>query len=213
MISPIAKVSSSALVEQVFMRVGFLAYNAIVAKIGTTEYATHIICMNLLSLSFCFGDGLSIAASALVGQNMGKKRPDLSILYGKIGQHLALMISCIIFVVFLFGRGFLVSLFNSEADIIALGSNIMIFAALCTHMQTSQVVCNGCLRGAGDTAYVAVISIVSVALVHPLLTWILCLSLGLGLYGAWMSLLVDQCFRLVTSYRRFSGGKWTTISL
>ncbi|MDD3174361.1 MAG: MATE family efflux transporter [Herbinix sp.] len=212
-IHPITKVSSSAFIEQVFMRIGFLAYAAIVARLGTTEYATHIICMNILSLSFCFGDGLSNAASALVGQNIGAKRPDLSIVYGKTGQRLAFLISSIVFFVFLFGRSFLVSLFSKDVAIIALGSNIMLFIVVCTHMQTSQVVFNGCLRGAGDTAYVAAISLISVALVRPLLTWVLCYPIGLGLYGAWTALLVDQCFRLVTSYKRFSSGKWTTIVL
>lgn len=209
----IFKVSSSAFVEQVFMRIGFLAYAAIVARLGTTQYATHLICMNILSLSFCFGDGLSIAASALVGQNLGAKRPDLSIVYGKTGQRLAFMISCVIFLVFFFGRTMLVSLFSDETTIIALGANVMILAALGTHFQTSQVVLSGCLRGAGDTAYVAVTSLISVALVRPLLTYLLCFPFGLGVYGAWVALLVDQCFRFVSSYHRFSNGKWTTITL
>ncbi len=89
----------------------------------------------------------------------------------------------------------------------------MILAAMGTHMQTSQVVLSGCLRGAGDTAYVAVTSLISVAIIRPLLTWLLCYPLGIGLYGAWIGLLVDQMFRLVSSYKRFSGGKWCSISL
>jgi putative MATE family efflux protein len=212
-VNPIMKVSSSAFVEQVFMRIGFLAYAAIVARLGPTEYATHLICMNILNLSFCFGDGLSIAASALVGQNLGAKRPDLSIVYGKTGQRLAFMISCVVFLIFIFGRTFLVSLFSSEPAILVLGANVMILAALGTHMQTSQVVLSGCLRGAGDTVFVAITSFISVAAIRPLLTWILCFPVGLGLYGAWIALLVDQCFRLITSYRRFSSGRWTGIAL
>lgn len=212
-LDPVMKVSSSAFIEQVFLRIGFFVYAAIVSRLGPTPYATHIICMNILTLSFCFGDGLSIAASSLVGQNMGAKRPDLSLLYGKTGQRLAFMISCVVFLVFIFGRSFLVSLFSREPDIIALGSCIMILAALSTHMQTSQVVFNGCLRGAGDTTYVAIISLISVAIIRPFLTWFLCYPMGFGLYGAWIGLLVDQCFRLITSYRRFSGGKWSAISL
>ncbi len=212
-INPIVKVSGSSFVEQVFMRVGFLAYAAIVARLGTTEYATHLICMNILSLSFCFGDGLSIASASLVGQNMGAKRPDLSIIYGKTGQRLAFMISCVVFLIFIIGRTFLVSLFTTESAIIVLGANVMILAALGTHAQTSQVVLNGCLRGAGDTTYVAITSLISVAIVRPLLTWLLCFPLGLGLYGAWIGLLVDQCFRFISSYHRFSGGKWTGITL
>jgi len=212
-LNPIMKVSSSALVEQVFVRIGFFLYAATVARIGQTEYATHIICMNILTLSFSFGDGLSIAASALVGQNLGKKRPDLSIIYGKTGQRLAFMISSVIFLVFIFGRTFLVSLFSQDPAVVALGANIMIIAALGTHMQTSQVVFNGCLRGAGDTAYVAIISLISVALIRPFLTWFLCYPMGFGLYGAWVALIVDQSCRLVFSYKRFSGGKWAAISL
>ena len=212
-IQPIMRVSSSAFVEQVFMRIGFFAYAAIIARLGTLQYETHVICMNILTLSFCFGDGLSIAASALVGQNLGAKRPDISIIYGKTGQRLSFMISCIIFLVFIFGRSFLVSLFTSDTAIIQLGTGIMILAALGTHLQTSQVVLNGCLRGAGDTAYVAIVSLISVAIVRPLLTWMLCYPMGFGLYGAWIALLIDQCFRFITSYQRFSSGRWARITL
>jgi len=212
-IKPIVNVGSSAFVEQVFLRIGFLAYAAIIARLGETVYATHVICMNILTMSFCFGDGLSVAASSLVGQNMGAKRPDLSIMYGKTGQRIAFIISTFVFFAFIFGRNFLVSLYTDDEAIIALGANIMILAALGTHMQTSQVVLSGCLRGAGDTAYVAVVSLISVALIRPIATWLLCYPLGMGLYGAWISLLIDQCFRLVSSYTRFSGGKWSKIEL
>ena len=212
-LKPILRVSSSAFVEQVFMRIGFFAYAAIIARLGTTAYSTHLICMNILSLSFSFGDGLSIAASALVGQNLGAKRSDLSIIYGKTGQRLAFMISTGIFFVFMFGGEFLVSLFSDEQAIIALGSSIMILAAFSTHAQTSQVVMSGCLRGAGDTTYIAVTSFISIALVRPFLTWLLCFPLGLGLYGAWIALGLDQLFRLVVNFRRFSSGKWAMISL
>lgn len=212
-LSPVMKVSSSAFVEQVFLRIGFFAYTGIIARLGAIEYETHVICMNILTLSFCFGDGLAIAASALVGQNMGSKRPDLSIIYGKTGQRLSFLVSSIIFLVFIFGRSLLVSMFTQEAAIIALGANIMILAALGTHMQTSQVVLSGCLRGAGDTSFIAVTSFISVAIVRPILTWLLCFPAGFGLYGAWIALLVDQGFRLITSHHRFSGGKWSKITL
>jgi len=210
---PIIKVSGSAFVEQVFMRIGFLAYAVIVARLGTNEYATHLICMNIMTLSFSFGDGLSIAASALVGQNLGAKRPDLSIIYGKTGQRLAIIISTFIFFIFIFGRTFLVSLFSNEAAIITLGANIMILAALGTHAQTSQVVLSGCLRGAGDSMFVAITSLISIAIIRPFLTWLLCFPLGFGLYGAWIALCFDQVFRLVFSMKRFTSGKWAKITL
>lgn len=212
-LNPITKVSGSALVEQVFMRIGFFAYAILVARLGTTSYATHLICMNILNLSFSFGDGFAIAASSLVGQSLGAKRPDMAIIYGKTGQRLAFIVSSLLFVFFICSRELLVSLFTKDPAIIALGSGIMIIIAFTTHAQTSQVVISGCLRGAGDTVFVAVTSLISVAIIRPLLTYLLCFTFDLGLYGAWFALTVDQVIRLSLNFIRFSSGKWTKITI
>ena len=58
--------------EQIFMRFGFLVYAIIVAELGTADFATHTICMSIITLSFLGCDGLSVAASALIGQNSSK---------------------------------------------------------------------------------------------------------------------------------------------
>ncbi len=44
-------ISYSALIEQVFMRIGFFTYVKIVANLGTMAFATHQICMNIINLS------------------------------------------------------------------------------------------------------------------------------------------------------------------
>ena len=210
---PILKVSSSAFVEQIFMRIGFFAYAVIVAKLGVIPYATHLICMNILNISFSFGDGFAIAASALVGQNLGSGRQDLSTIYGKTGQRVAFMASTMLFFVFLFGRYPLLQLFSEDPEVIQLGASILIIMAFTTHMQTSQVVFSGCLRGAGDSAFVAMTSLISVAIIRPTLTYVLCFPLGLGLHGAWLALLFDQVFRVSTAAIRFYSGKWARIVL
>lgn len=212
-LDPITKVSGSAFVEQVFMRIGFFAYAIIVARLGTTAYETHLICMNILNLSFCFGDGFSVAASSLVGQSLGAKRPDMAIVYGKIGQRLAFLVSTILFVLFVTQGRFLVSIFKDEPAVVALGAGIMLILAFTTHAQTSQVVISGCLRGAGDTIFVAITSMLSVAIIRPTLTWLLCFPLSIGLYGAWIALCGDQFLRFALNFLRFSNGKWTKISL
>lgn len=212
-IASVLNVSSSAMVEQVFMRIGFFFYAVMVAKLGTLAFATHQVCMQILNLSFAIGDGFSIAASSLVGQSLGAQRADLAKLYGSISQRLAFLVSTLLFFIFLFGREWLVSLFTDDAGIIAQGSVLMIIIAFTTHIQTSQVIISGCLRGAGDTKYVALVSFVSIALVRPSLTWLLCFPVGMGLIGAWFSLLLDQAMRLTCNFIRFSQGKWSQIKL
>lgn len=212
-LSGILKVGSSAMVEQVFMRIGFFLYAKIIAGLGTAAFATHQIASNIMSLSFSFGDGLSIAASSMVGQQLGAKRPDMATIYGKVGQRMAVCVSTVIFFIFLFGGGWLFSLFTNEADIISMGTIIMIIGAVTNFAQTSQVVISGCLRGAGDVLFTAVTSLISVAVIRPLLTWLFCYPLGMGVIGAWFGFLIDQTMRLTLNAARFSTGKWTTIKL
>jgi len=213
MLKLFGSISGSALVEQFFVRIGFLAYAIIVAKLGTTVYATHLICMNIFNISFSLGDGCGIAASSLVGQSLGKKRPDLAIMYGKIGQRIAVFLSAGISLVYIFGKNILVSLYTKDPAVMDAAADIMILMSFATFMQTSQVVISGCLRGAGDTAFVAVSSLISIGIIRPIMTWMFCLPLGWGLIGAWVALCIDQILRLVLNYWRFSGGKWTKINI
>lgn len=206
-------VGSSALIEQLCLRFGFFFYAKIVASLGTTAFATHQICMNIINLSFSVGDGLSVAASALVGQSLGAKRPDMAIIYGKVGQRIALVLSCGLMVLFFTTRRYMMMAFTSEPEIIATGMNIIIIIGLICMVQTSQVVIMGCLRGAGDTRYAAMVSLISIMIIRPASAWLLCYPLGLGLMGAWYSLCIDQCIRMVLSMARFSGGKWTKLKI
>lgn len=206
-------ISGSSVVEQVFMRLGFFSFAKIVAALGTVAFATHQICMNVINLSFCFGDGLGVAAASLVGQNLGAKRPDKAIVYGKTGQRMSFIVSTFLFALFILARNPIIMLFNSEEHIVSLGAMIMIIIAFTTHVQTSQTVYLGCLRGAGDTKFVAMISFISVAAIRPVLAWILCFPMKMGLKGAWVALFVDQTLRYTLSKLRFDSGKWTKIEI
>lgn len=212
-LSGVFRIGTSALAEQLFIRIGFLFYAKIVAGLGSTAFATHQICLNISNISFSLGDGFSMAAAALVGQCLGGRRPDLSKLYGSICQRLAFLCSTVLAAVFFFGRYGLIRLFSQEPEIIASGAAIMIVLTCVTHIQTSQVIFSGCLRGAGDAKYTALISLFSIALFRPTMTWVLCYQAGFGVLGAWLAFLLDQIIRIVFYGLRFHGGKWMEISL
>ena len=66
-------IAGSSAVEQVFQRIGFFAYALTVAKLGTISFAVHQICFHIVAISFCFGDGVGMGTSSLVGQSLGEK--------------------------------------------------------------------------------------------------------------------------------------------
>lgn len=225
LLKTIGKVALGASTEQVFMRIGFLLYSVIVAKLGTAEFATHTICMSIITLSFAGGDGLSVASGAIVGQNLGKRREDLAALYAKAGQRVGLMISAILMILFAFGGGFILKLFADPTDVnydyvMNVGRHLTFIIAITSPGQISQVIYNGVLRGAGDTKFVAVTSAISIGVFRPLVAFALCnpggiipFYAGISVYGAWVSLLVDQYMRLGFSAWRFASGKWSKISI
>ena len=206
-------ISGSAAVEQVFIRIGFFSYAVIVAKLGTLAFAVHQICMHVANFSFCFGDGIGIGSSSLLGQSLGAKRPDKAVIYGNAGQRMAFLISTLLFVLFFLLRRELVVAFTREEDIIIQGACIMVIMAFTTHFQTSQAVFLGCLRGAGDTKFVAIISLISIGLIRPIMALVLCFGFRLGLRGAWYALFLDQAMRYFLSKRRFNSQNWVQIKL
>lgn len=214
LLSMIGRVSVGAGAEQLFMRFGFFLFAKVVAELGTVEFAAHQICMTIISLSFSFGDGLGVAGSAFVGQNLGAGRSDLSELYAKAARRIGLCISLVLSVFFWFGGDLLISLFaKGDEKIILLGGKIMKIIAIVALMQIEQTIYTGCLRGAGDTRYTAVISFVSIGVVRPIIAYLLCYPAGFGVIGAWIALLLDQATRFIASTLRFGSGKWKAIRL
>lgn len=212
-IKPIGQVGSSALFEQAAMRFGFFIYARIVADLGTNAFAAHQICMQFLNLTFNFGDGIGVAGTSMVGQMLGRKRPDLSMIYGKASQRMAMVVSLMLLSLVIVLRYPLVGLFTDDATVIQIAANVMFVVAIFQPFQTSSVVISGCLRGAGDTRFVALVMLVCVSLFRPAVSYVAVHVLGIGLIGAWCTSLLDMMVRLTAVYIRFSRNKWSTIEL
>lgn len=212
-IKSILNVGSSAYVEQICLRIGFLLFSMTVARLGTTQLAAHQIGMNMMSMSFSFGDGFSVAAVTLIGQSLGRKRPDMAKIYGNVCQKTGLICAFVISsFYFLFGKD-IFALFSQEQIILDYGEMIMRILSVILFVQIEQVVLFGCLRGAGDTKFTAFVSLISVTCIRPGMSWLLCYPVGLGLMGAWLGTACDQVVRFVMTFVRFRKGNWTKLKL
>ncbi len=77
----------------------------------------------------------------------------------------------------------------------------------------SQVIAIGSLRGAGDVKFVALLSMVSIMLIRPTLTYLLAYKLGFGIIGAWFGMFADQLIRWGVSLARYNSGKWVNFEV
>lgn len=168
--------------------------------------------MNISALSFMTGQAFAVSATTLVGQSLGKRRTDMAQTYCNKTRTVGLISAIILMLIFAFFGGNIVSLYNSDPEIIRIGSQIMFFVAFMQPFQTSQFITAGGLRGAGDTRSTAIITSVTVLLIRPVLA-ILLVNWGLGLYGAWTAFVIDQLARTLFVLLRYNGGKWKLLKL
>jgi putative MATE family efflux protein len=209
----ITKVGYGALMEQLLMRAGFMATAVMAANQGTDAFAAHQVGINILSLSFSFGDGLQSTAIALIGYSLGAKESQKAKEYGRTCQMIGGCVSAILAVIFLvFGKG-LFALFFEEAGIIAIGLKLLKIAIVIVVFQISAVTYIGCLRGAGDTLYTAVASTVSITIVRTFISWFCCYILNWGIVGIWMGIWADSICRLLFGSIRFKSEKWMKIKV
>lgn len=206
-------VGSSSFIEQIFIRTGFLLYSLVIANLGTSSFAAHQIGINILNISFSLGDGLAVAGVALIGQNLGKNRPDLAKIYGGICRRIGLIASIIVSIVYAILGGNIFKLFTTSQDVLKYSRNIMNLIIIIVVFQIAHAIYGGCLRGAGDTKYTAIVSLISITFIRPFAGWLLAYPLSMGLIGAWFGILIDQLVRFYLTRSRFKGGKWTEIKI
>ncbi len=209
----IVKVGYSVFAEQVLMRIGFMLTAIMAADQGTSAMAAHQVGMNIMGLSFSFGDGLQATAVALIGYSLGAGKPEKAKAYGRTCRMIGGVISVILAVTYFFGANLLMEMFFEEKDIVAIGVSIMRVIIFVVILQIAQVIYMGCLRGAGDTLYTAVASTVSVTIMRTLGSYFFGYVLHMGITGIWLGVVADQLSRFIFASIRFRRGKWTEIKI
>jgi putative MATE family efflux protein len=213
LIRRIMRIGMPAMIEQLVMRTGIILYVRLVASLGTELYATHQICMNILSLSFMNGQAFGISATSLMGQSLGRERVDEAKAYVRYTRMLGMIVSTLLGIVLFFCGSWIAALYSNEAHVIEMSGGLLKIVALIQPLQGSQLILSGALRGAGDTRSTAVIGGSTMLGIRPLLGWLLVYPCSLGLWGAWLALATDQSVRSIWTYIRYRKGKWQQIKV
>ncbi|WP_297281969.1 MATE family efflux transporter [uncultured Anaerococcus sp.] len=209
----ISNLSVNIFIEIMSMRIGFFITAITAAKLGTSSFALHNVGMNLLTLSFSLGDGMSVAVITLTGNSLGAGHKDEAIRYGKVCQQIGLIMSIIISLIFfLFGRN-IYALFFNDQEMIKNSGIIIKYLGFIVLMQIQQVIHGGSLRAAGDVKYTLIVAIVSVTIIRSIITLITVNLLQLGLDGIWIGVLSDQTSRFIALRARFKRGKWIDLKI
>ncbi len=204
----ILKVGIPAAVEQLGLRIGMLIFEMMVISLGNLSYAAHKIALTAESISFNLGFAFSFAASALVGQELGKGSSQKALKDGYICTIIAMIVMSTFGLLFFIIPQFLVSLFTNDKDVIELSTMALKIVSICQPFSGASMVLAGALRGAGDTKSVLLITYLGIFLIRIPTTYLFLDILNFGLTGAWIVMTIDLFIRSSLSFYIFKRGKW-----
>ncbi len=202
-----------SMLEQLFLRAGIIIYTRQVTGLGDTVYATHQVCMNVQTLTFMMGQAFATAATTLMGQSIGKRRFDMAAVYMRKTRDLGIASSFVLIALMVLFNRQIIGLFKNSPEIIDMGAPILLLLAASQPFQADQFIVAGGLRGAGDTRFPAVVMAVTVLGARAILCVVLVNIFHLGLWGAWIALVADQCLRTVLMALRYRSGRWKRIGI
>lgn len=209
LLSSIFKIGIPASIESVLFSAGKLFTQTFIVPMGTIAIVSNYIGMSIHSMLTIPGMAMSIAATALVGQNMGRgdsAEAKKALMYlSKLG-FFCLMTLCIISLPFF---GLIARLYTPNQEIIKLSAKLLSALILFMPFWPFAFLAPAGLKGAGDVKYTLVASAISMWLFRITLGYVLGVTFKLGLWGVWYGMFADWVIRGIFFYLRLQGTRWS----
>lgn len=193
--------------ERVMITSMQMVYARMVVSFSIAAYAAHQVGFNIEALSFLPGLGFAQAATAMVGQSLGAKKPKRARRLGYQTNLIALVIMTLFGASYLIIPRFWVGLFTTDPKVVAFGIIFCYIAAFIQPPLASSMVFAGALRGAGQTRFVMFTTILGAWIVRLPFAYIFGIYLGGGIVWVWLAMIVDWVVRASVLLWRYKWGK------
>jgi MATE family multidrug resistance protein len=156
---------------------------------------------------------LNMAASVLVGQNLGAKNPDRAAAVGwKIAWVGVCLLSTISICIFIWAEYF-ASFLAKEPGVLAETTRYLRITMFSEPFMALSLILGGGLQGAGDTRGNMWVIVICMWLVRLPLAYLLALVLGFGAVGVWVAMITSMILQGILMARRFYQGQWKELQV
>ncbi|HEX2395483.1 MAG TPA: MATE family efflux transporter [Bacteroidales bacterium] len=199
----------------------FLAFNTLIFLFdshGNVVATASTIMFNWDLVSFIPLIGIEIGVTSLVGRYMGAGDPKTAHRAAMSGIKTGLYYSVVILILFLAIPGALVSIFQPqfEVDIFSqaapIAENMIRLASLYVLLEAVMVAIIGALRGAGDTHFTMLISVLAHWTMLPVV-FVIMNVLNKSAIAGWLGLIIFFLVFCGVLILRYRSGKWQQIKV
>jgi len=208
------------------LRVGSLTvFQLILTQVpnGETAIAALRTGFAIEAIMFMPSFGLSMAASALVGQSLGMQKPERAErLTWLAAHHAAIVTLSLSLPIFIGAEGIATMMLGAKAEIVEQAALFIRYLCVTEIFFAYAMVMIGAMQGAGDTKRPLWLTIISLWLLRVPLAYVLALDsshtvfgigLGMGATGAWIAMSATQGLQGILSLWFFKGGAWKTVKV
>jgi putative MATE family efflux protein len=188
---------------------GIMVMTFLVTSFGTTTLASYGIGGTILQVVIIPAMGLSMAVSALAGQNIGAGNIERAASIGRLGAALGFgVLSAIGLPVFLFPTQLVASFVPHDPGVIAEGGRFLRIMALSWGCIGAQFAMTGVLRASGNMVVNMMLTIVSLWVLQFPLAYVLAKHTALGAEGIYWSSPISTVLITVLTAGIYMHGGW-----
>ncbi len=203
----IIKIGSPPATAGMVFSIIYIFLNKIAAQYGTISIAALTVGNRMESLSYLICFGFSIAATTMVGQNLGAKKPDRAAKAAWMSVAICAGWTLFISILFLTIPDVLSRIFTNDKEVIAIAVNYLRILALSQIFMAAEIVLEGAFAGAGNTIPPTVISIPGTIIRLPM-AYYLCFETDMGIDGLWWTLTITTWLKAIVMMYWFYLGRW-----
>lgn len=175
---------------------------------GTKAVAALPIGLTAESIAFMPGIAFAMAASALVGQNLGAKNEKRAERCGWVAAWQACGVMTVMAVVFYVFAEQFARWFTQDPEVIELATAYLRINALTEPLLAFGMVLPGALQGAGDAIRPVFASLFTQWIFRLPVAYLLAVMLGFGAVGAWWAMALSSAVGGVLMISLFASGAW-----
>ncbi|HOM73282.1 MAG TPA: MATE family efflux transporter, partial [Armatimonadota bacterium] len=204
-----------AIIQQLQFSISYSVYMLLIGMLdgATAIQAALTIGLAIESTSFMPGAAYNIAATPLVGQNLGAGQPKRAERCAWYAARHAVIIMSVVAIVFLAIPEYLARIFTQDESVVRLIVSYLRINAVCQPFLAIGMVMSGALLGAGDTRMPTWIEFATFYIIRLPLTWLLAIVFGWHASGAWSAMCISNVLYGILLTLWFMKGRWKYIQL
>lgn len=200
-------VSYPAIAEQLIIQLALFLFLMIVANYSTEAYAAYGIGLGILMVTIVVGAGFGIAASALVGQELGAGNPDAAVSIGYRTLLWAFLTMSSLGGLTIYFATPLAAAMVDDPEVIRLTAVFLVMLGVSQPLMSVDMALGGALRGAGDTRFPLVSTFCGFILTR-LITALIFMQLDLSVEWIFGALIGDYIVKAGMIFWRFHSRVW-----